>query len=70
MIQALRRLLGENDLMAYLTMMTNRLLELHRVLKPTGSLYNRNHRAISSKIEISPGEILFDCKGLSHVSSR
>lgn len=39
MIQALRHLLGENDLMAYLVMMTNRLIELHRVLKPTGSLY-------------------------------
>ena len=38
-VQALRRFLGENDMMAYLTMMTNRLLELHRVLKPTGSLY-------------------------------
>ncbi len=39
MMQALRGFLGENDLMAYLTMMANRLLELHRVLKPTGSLY-------------------------------
>ena len=39
MIQALRRFMGENDMMAYLTMMANRLLELHRVLKPTGSLY-------------------------------
>lgn len=38
-MQALRRFLGENDMMAYLTMMANRLLELHRVLKPTGSLY-------------------------------
>ena len=39
LMQALRRFLGENDMMAYLTMMANRLLELHRVLKPTGSLY-------------------------------
>lgn len=39
MMQALRRFLGENDMMAYLTMMANRLLELHRVLKDTGSLY-------------------------------
>ena len=39
MMRALRAFLGENDLMAYLTMMANRLLELHRVLKPTGSLY-------------------------------
>jgi DNA modification methylase len=36
---ALRKFLGENDMMAYLTMMTNRLLELHRVLKHTGSIY-------------------------------
>ena len=33
------RLLGENDMMAYLAMMAIRLIELHRVLKPTGSLY-------------------------------
>jgi site-specific DNA-methyltransferase (adenine-specific) len=39
MMQALRRFLGENDMMAYLTMMANRLLELHRILKTTGSLY-------------------------------
>lgn len=39
MIQAIRHFLGENDMMAYLTIMANRLLELHRVLKPTGSLY-------------------------------
>ena len=39
MIQSLRRFLKESDMMAYLAMMANRLLELHRVLKPTGSLY-------------------------------
>lgn len=39
MIQAMRRFLKESDVMAYLVMMTNRLLELHRVLKPSGSLY-------------------------------
>lgn len=38
-IHALRSVLGENDMMAYLAMMAIRLLELHRVLKPTGSLY-------------------------------
>ena len=38
-IRALRSMLGENDIMAYLTMMAIRLLELHRVLKRTGSLY-------------------------------
>ncbi|MEO6021909.1 MAG: DNA methyltransferase [Burkholderiales bacterium] len=39
LMQAIYSFLGENDMMAYLTMMCNRLLELHRVLKPTGSLY-------------------------------
>jgi DNA modification methylase len=39
LMQALRAFLKENDMMAYLTMMANRLLELHRVLKDTGSLY-------------------------------
>ncbi len=39
LMKALRSFLKENDMLAYLTMMCNRLLELHRVLKPTGSLY-------------------------------
>ena len=39
LLNALRAFLGENDMMAYLTMMAVRLLELHRVLNPTGSLY-------------------------------
>jgi site-specific DNA-methyltransferase (adenine-specific) len=39
LITALRSVLHETDLMAYLVMMTSRLLELKRVLKPTGSLY-------------------------------
>lgn len=39
LLQALRSFLGENDMMAYVVMMANRLLQLHRVLKPSGSLY-------------------------------
>ena len=39
MLRAMRSFLGENDMMAYLAMMAVRLLELHRVLKKTGSLY-------------------------------
>jgi Adenine specific DNA methylase Mod len=39
MLRAMRAFLKENDMMAYLSMMAVRLLELHRVLKPTGSLY-------------------------------
>jgi site-specific DNA-methyltransferase (adenine-specific) len=39
LIGALHDAIGNNDVMAYLVMMTIRLVELHRVLKPTGSLY-------------------------------
>ena len=39
LLQAMRGFLGRNDMMAYLTMMTQRMVELHRVLKPTGSVY-------------------------------
>ena len=39
LLQAMRDFLGQNDMMAYLTMMAQRLAELHRVLKPTGSIY-------------------------------
>ena len=38
-IRGMREAIGENDMMAYLTMMTIRLVELHRVLKDIGSLY-------------------------------
>ena len=36
---AWEKIIGHNDMLAYLTMMTVRLIELHRVLKDTGSLY-------------------------------
>ena len=39
MIAAFRQFVGRNAMMAYLVMMTPRLVELRRVLKPTGSLY-------------------------------
>ena len=39
LLQAMRSFLGENDMMAYLTMMAQRMVELHRVLKDTGSIY-------------------------------
>ncbi len=39
MLRAMRGFLGQNDMMAYLAMMAIRLLELHRVLKPAGSIY-------------------------------
>ncbi len=39
LLRAVRSFLGDNDMMAYLAMMTVRLIELYRVLKTTGSLY-------------------------------
>ena len=39
MITAFRQFIGRNAMLAYLVMMTPRLVELRRVLKPTGSLY-------------------------------
>ncbi len=39
LVQAMRSFLGTNDMMAYLAMMAIRLVEMHRVLKPTGSIY-------------------------------
>ena len=38
-LQGFRQLLGENDMLAYLSMMAPRLVEMRRVLKPTGSTY-------------------------------
>jgi site-specific DNA-methyltransferase (adenine-specific) len=38
-IKAFRTFLGTSDMMAYLAMMAPRLVELHRVLKETGSIY-------------------------------
>ncbi len=38
-MQAFRQFLGENDMLAYLAMMAPRLVELKRVLKPSGSIY-------------------------------
>ena len=39
MIWAFRQFVGPNAMMAYLVMMAPRLVELRRVLKPTGSIY-------------------------------
>ena len=38
-IKGLRQFLNETPMMAYLVMMGVRIVEMHRILKPTGSLY-------------------------------
>lgn len=39
LVTSLYEILGDSEMMAYVVMMAPRLLELHRKLKPTGSLY-------------------------------
>lgn len=39
LVRSMRSFLGSNDMMAYLVMMAVRLVELHRILKPSGSIY-------------------------------
>lgn len=39
LLRAIRSFLNENDMMAYITMMSARMIELHRVLKPQGAIY-------------------------------
>ncbi len=39
LVEALHHILGQSEMMAYVLMMAPRLLELHRKLKPAGSLY-------------------------------
>jgi len=51
-LRALRALLGASDLLAYLVMMAPRLVELWRVLKPTGSLYLHCDPAASHYLKI------------------
>jgi DNA modification methylase len=38
-LQAFRRIVGDSTMLAYVAMMAPRLVELRRVLKPTGSIY-------------------------------
>jgi site-specific DNA-methyltransferase (adenine-specific) len=58
LVQGFVRTLGRNDLTAYLVMMAPRLVELHRVLKPTGSLYlhcEKQVHAIADEREVNIG---------------
>ena len=52
LLTAFHTLLGENDAMAYLTNMAPRLLELRRVLKPTGSIYLHCDPTISHYLKV------------------
>lgn len=51
-IEAILKLIGETDLMAYLIMMTARLLELHRVLRATGLIFLHCDPTVSHYLKI------------------
>ena len=51
-LSAFHQYIGENQMMAYLVMMAARLIELHRVLKPTGSLYLHCDQTASHYLKI------------------
>ena len=61
LLDLLVRRLGHNDLSAYLVMMSARLIELHRVLKPTGSLYLHCDPTASHYLKIIL-DVIFDIK--------
>ena len=52
LIGALRNGIPDSDVTAYLVMMTVRLIELHRVLKPTGSIYLHCDPAASHYLKV------------------
>lgn len=52
LVTSLHGFLGENDVFAYLVMMGEGLLELHRVLKPSGSLYLHCDTTASSYLRL------------------
>ncbi len=52
LLDALRSALGETDLMAYLAMMTPRLIEMRRILTDTGSLYLHCDSAASHYLKV------------------
>ncbi|CAN5237171.1 hypothetical protein BH24CHL7_BH24CHL7_04280 [soil metagenome] len=52
LVGALRAGIGDNDVTAYLVMMAVRLIELHRVLKPTGSIYLHCDPAASHYLKV------------------
>ncbi len=51
-LQAFRHLLGDSDMLAYLAMVAPRLMELRRVLKPSGSIYLHCDQTASHYLKI------------------
>lgn len=68
MISAMREFVGRNDMMAYLVMMAQRLVELHRVLKSTGSLYLHCDPTASHYLKILLDTVFGKSRYMSEIS--
>lgn len=68
MIRSMRRFLGENDMMAYLVMITRRLMELHRALKPTGTLFLHCDTTASHYIRFALDTVFGKTRFLNEIS--
>ncbi|MBD2178385.1 site-specific DNA-methyltransferase [Pseudanabaena sp. FACHB-1998] len=68
LLDLLVRHLRHNDLSAYLVMMAIRLVELHRVLKPTGSLYLHCDPTASHYLKIILDSIFGEVNYRSHIT--
>ncbi len=69
-IEALMNLIERNQMMAYLVMMTARLVELHRVLKPTGSLYLHCDDSASHYLKVVLDAIFSPTQFRNHITWR
>ncbi len=64
-MQAFRTFLGECDMLAYLSMMAPRLIELRRVLKPSGSIYLHCDQTASAHLRLLM-DAVFDPRNLQN----
>ena len=69
-IEALMNLIDRNQMMAYLVMMTARLVELRRVLKSTGSLYLHCDDSASHYLKIVLDAIFSPTQFRNHITWR
>jgi DNA modification methylase len=65
LISGLSKVLGKGSLLAYLVGMTLRIVEIHRVLKPTGSFYLHCDPSASHYLTILRTILKFGKKGYS-----
>jgi len=66
-LKAFKPLLGNGDMMAYLVMMAARLVELRRVLKPTGSIYLHCDPTASHYLKVLMDAIFGPVRFMNHI---